>query len=293
MAKAALTLVPTTLPAKAPPPNVSALAREFNVSRQTIRRWRAKGWKPPAQASIEIVQPVQRVATCGHPLAALLILLAISIAVLALVINAQTGWHFGTTPLAAVTFAAMATAGDLLAIVLPSAAARLWHSHHRVMAMAAWVVWSTAAGLAVLASLGFMERNVSDTAASRQAIVTAAASFAEQRTSAIEAARIAANAATKAKDAECMRRGPLCRDREADERTSFDKLNTAIAVPIPTAPAIGVEDPQVTASVRLAKWAGLAVGCNDITNLRLVLMVATANLAGLVLAFGLALRRRA
>jgi len=145
----------------------------------------------------------------------------------------------------------------------------------------------------VFASLGFVERNVSDTATGRRAAVTAAASFAEQRTAAIEAARIAATAATKAKEAECVRRGPLCRDREADERTAFDKLNTAIGVPIPTAPAIGSDDPQVTASVRLAKWGGLAVGSDDITNLRLVLMVATPNLAGLVLAFGLALRRRA
>ena len=225
--------------------------------------------------------------------AGVLILVAIGIAILALVINAQTGWHFGTTPLAAVTFAAMATAGDLLAIVLPSAAARLWHSRHRVLAMAAWVVWSTAAGLAVLASLGFVERNVSDTAAGRRAVVATAAAVTEQRTAAIEAARTAANAATKAKDAECLRRGPLCRDREADERTAFDKLNTAIAVPIPAAPAFGSDDPQVTASVRLAKWAGLAAGPDDVSNLRLILMIAIPNLAGLVLAFGLALRRRA
>jgi len=63
-------------------------------------------------------------------------------------------------------------------------------------------------------------------------------------------------------------------------------------MPIPAAPAIGSDDPQVTASVRLTRWTGLAIGSDDITNLRLVLMVAVPNLAGLVLAFGLALRRR-
>ena len=149
-------------------------------------------------------------------------MVAIGIAMLALVINGQFGHSLGTTPLAAATFAAMATAADLLAIVLPSAASRLWHARHCVMAMAAWVVWSAAAGLAVLASLGFVERNVSDTVAGRQAVVRAAASLAKRRTIAIEAARNAATAATKAKDAECVRRGPLCRDREADERTAFD-----------------------------------------------------------------------
>jgi hypothetical protein len=158
--------------------------------------------------------------------------------------------------------------------------------------VAAWVVWSAAAGLAPFASLGFVERNVSDTVAGRRAVAVAAASITEQRTAAIEAARTAANAATKAKEAECVRRGPLCRDREADERTALNTLNTAIAGPIPAAPAIGVEDPQLTGAVRLAKWAGLPVGSDDVTNVRLILMIATPNLAGLVLAFGHALRRR-
>jgi hypothetical protein len=81
--------------------------------------------------------------------------------------------------------------------------------------------------------------------------------------------------------------------READERAALATLASAIAAPIQAAPGIGSDDPQVTASVRLARWAGLAIGSDDITNLRLVLMVAVPNLAGLVLAFGLALRRRA
>jgi hypothetical protein len=51
-------------------------------------------------------------------------------------------------------------------------------------------------------------------------------------------------------------------------------------------------DPQMTAGVRLATWAGLPVAPTDLVNLRLVLMVAIPNLTGLVLAFGLALRRR-
>jgi hypothetical protein len=311
MAKAALSVVPAILPAKYPhqrlqglqasaassaAPNVSALAREFNVSRQTIRRWRAKGWQPPTHAAIEILAPDQHVASGHAPcrsMATVLIIVASGIAALALTINAQFGHWLGATPLAAVTFAAMAVAADLLAIVLPSAAGHLWHARHRLLAIAGWLVWSAAAALAIFASLGFVERNVSDTAAGRRAVVTAAVVTNDQRTSAIEAARVAANAATRAKDAECVRRGPMCRDREADERAALATLTSAIAVPITAAPAIGSEDPQVTASVRLAKWAGLAVGSDDVSNVRLILMIAIPNLAGLVLAFGLALRRRA
>ena len=120
MAQAALIVPPNITP---PQPNVSALARQYGVDRRTIRRWRAKGWAPVAPDAIKILPKDQSVPTAaqgsGRTLATLLIIVAIGIAGLALVINAQTGWHFGTTPLAATTFAAMATAGDLLAIVLP------------------------------------------------------------------------------------------------------------------------------------------------------------------------------
>jgi hypothetical protein len=134
MAKAALIVSPNTAP---PQPNVSALARQYGVDRRTIRRWRAKGWAPVIPDAIRILPQDQSVPTAaqgsGRTLAALLIIVAIGIAILALAINGQTGWHFGTTPLAAVTFAAMAVAGDLLAIVLLSAAGLLWRTRHRLM----------------------------------------------------------------------------------------------------------------------------------------------------------------
>jgi len=279
------------------PVNVSALARQYGVSRTTIRRWRAKGWTPPTTATIEIVEPSQLASIPstlhGRSLSALLIVVAAAIAGLALVINAQFGHGLGTTPLAAVTFAAMAVVGDLLAVMLPTAAGRLWHACHRGLAVAAWFVWSAAAALAILASLGFVEQNVSDTAAGRRVLVATAAASTNQRTANIEAAKITAEAARKAREGECGKRGPLCRDREADERAANSALASAIAAPIQAAPAVGADDPQVRAVVRLAKWAGLPITADDVGNARLVLMIAIPNLAGLVLAFGIALRRRA
>src|SRR5262249_15804023 len=82
MAKAALIVSPN--PAL-PQPNVSALAREFNVSPRTIRRWRAKGWAPPAPAAIRILPQDQLVPTLAHPpghrLSFVLIVVAIGIAI--------------------------------------------------------------------------------------------------------------------------------------------------------------------------------------------------------------------
>lgn len=190
------------------------------------------------------------------------------------------------------TLAGLAAAGDLLAIVLPTGASALWRARRPVLATAAWMAWIAAATLAILASVGFIELNTGDTAAGRQSIVATLAAVADQRTASIAAAQLAVVTATRAREAECMVRGPKCRDREADERAALAVLGSAIAAPIPAAPAVGTADPQVTASLRLAKWAGLPVGADDVVNLRLALMAALPNIGGLVLAFGVALRRR-
>jgi hypothetical protein len=54
---------------------------------------------------------------------------------------------------------------------------------------------------------------------------------------------------------------------------------------------IGDADPQVTAALRLVRWAGLKLATDDVVNLRLALMAILPNISGLVLAFGSALRR--
>jgi hypothetical protein len=137
------------------PLNVSALAREHGVSRKTIRRRLAKGWRPPAPTEpmgpgaaetaagrdlvsaaptslcaavptslgvpmddaptpgrpghLEVLPPVAHSSSSG---AAILIAVALAIGALALAINGQTGWRFGTTTFAAITFASLSVAGD-------------------------------------------------------------------------------------------------------------------------------------------------------------------------------------
>ncbi len=168
-------------------------------------------------------------------------------------------------------------AGDLLAIVLPSTAIALWHGRRPVLATAAWTTWMVAAALAWMGSLGFNELHISDTAARRQAIVATSVAAADQRSASITAAQLAATAAAKAREAECVKRGPLCRDREADERAALTALNAAIAAPVPTVATIADADPQVTAALRLATWVGLKVTAEDVVNLRLALMAMMPN----------------
>lgn len=236
-------------------------------------------------------EPIHRPVARWTAGAIFLVAIAFAIAALALFVNGQTGWHFGTTPFAAVTFAGLSLAADLLAIVLPATAAALWCGRHRLLAAAAWGVWVIAAAMATLASLGFAELHIGDTAAGRQSVITTSASLATQREDRIAAARLASTAATKAREAECAKRGPLCRDREADERTALVGLNSAVAAPVPTAANIAGADPQVTAALRLATWGGLGLHADDIVNLRLALMALLPNLAGLLLAFAAGLAR--
>jgi hypothetical protein len=278
----------------APTPNVSALAREHGVSASTIRRWLAKGWTPaPVEVLPPCPSPVQPASTPWRLDAIILVAIAAALGALALAINAQTGWRFGTTTLAAATFASLSVAADLLAIILPSTGLALWRARRLVLATTAWTTWTIAAMLAALGSLGFVELHTSDTAAARHAIIATSTALANQREAGVAAAQVAAEAATKARVAECDIRGPRCRDREADERRALAALNDAIAAPVPTVATIGAADPQVTAALRLATWAGLKVTADDVVNLRLALMATLANIAGLVLAFGIALRRSA
>ena len=57
----------------------------------------------------------------------------------------------------------------------------------------------------------------------------------------------------------------------------------------PVAASISTADPQVTATLRLATWAGLKLAAVDVVNARLALMAMLPNIAGLVLMFGVAL----
>jgi hypothetical protein len=236
-------------------------------------------------------QPVEREEhTNGCGIGVVLMGTATAIAVLAITINAQTGWRLGTTPLAGMTLAGLSIAADILAIVLPSAAVALSWNRRWALAVGAWLTWSLAASMATLASVGFASLHISDTAAARAAIVSTATETSSQRTAAIETAKAAADAATKARAAECLKRGPKCREMEHLEQARLSEIQAAIAAPLPTVATIADANPQVTGAVRLATWAGINLTAVDVGNVRLALIGLLPNLSGLVLAFGVALR---
>ena len=245
---------------------------------------------PPAPQGATPAASFRRSGEKASQLGAILLLVAFAVAALGLGINAQTGWRFGTTMMSAATFAGLSVAADVLAIALPTVAVALWLRSRWALASAAWATWSLSLALAVLASIGFVNRHVGDAAAARQAVVSTAAALTAQRDAAIATAKRAVAAAAESREAECKLRGPRCRALEQEEQARLTELAAALAVPLRTAPPVADADPQLAGVLRLANWAGLRVTADDLGNLRLALMALLPNLAGLILCFGVALR---
>jgi hypothetical protein len=223
-------------------------------------------------------------------LGAMLLFMALVVSALAVGINAQTGWRFGTTLMSAATFAGLSMIADMLAITLPTVAVALWLRSRWALASAAWATWTVSLALALLASIGFINGHVSDATAARQAILNTAAELTAQREAAITTAQRAVATAAESREAECKVRGQRCRALEQEEQLRLTELSAVQALPLPAAPSMADADPQLAGVLRLANWAGLRATAGDLGNLRLALMALLPNLAGLLLCFGVALR---
>src|SRR5258706_283639 len=139
-------------------------------------------------------------------------------------------------------------------MILPSVAAVLGRAGHRSWSHLAWIVWPGFLVLAVLAGMGFSAGGLSDTLAGRAGAIEQAVLAKDQRVQSIAIAQRAVDTATEARKAECAARGPRCRDREGDERTALAALNTAIAAPLPLAPAMASADPGGDAAAANLTW---------------------------------------
>jgi transposase-like protein len=292
------------------PHNVSRLAREHGISRSTVRERLRKGWQPagnapapeerPKPAMAPSSPPPPPLATHRHPIAiprlvgaVLLAIAAMAVAGLALAINAQYGAAIGETVLTSWTFMGLAVAVDLLAVTLAPAAVLLWRTKQRGLAIATWATWGVAVFLATLATLGYLQKHLADSSATRAATLTMATATQDQRSEVIAAAKLAVSLAKTSREAECATRGPRCLQREADERTAVNALAAAVASPVVSPAKISDPDPQIAAVSSLAAWLGLRFRPDDVANTRLALWSLILNSGGLVLAvaFGLARSR--
>jgi hypothetical protein len=187
---------------------------------------------------------------------------AIVLAGAGIIINGWFAQSLGSTPIAGYLFLTVGVASDIAALVLPCAAAQL---NRLSMRMLAWMLWLVTVGWALIASVGFVSVNVVDANAARSS-------------PAVELARRIADVATVARQGECIKRGTLCREREADERRALSDLREARSDL--------VSDPQTAAASRLITWVSGGVvspSGGDMALVRLLLLTFLPQAGGLLL----------
>jgi hypothetical protein len=189
----------------------------------------------------------------------------------------MNGWFarsLGSSDAAGWLFFATGVASDLVALVIPSCAARLWESRHRATSLAGWAVWAMTFVFAVTAGIGFASTNIADVTLARASRVTPA----------VAVAQAALSDAMSARDRECKGGvGKFCREREAAVIERRQALDTATQAVGQTA------DPQTDAASRIVAWAthgALQPTGNDFAMLRLVLLALLPQIGGILLMVG-------
>ncbi len=205
------------------------------------------------------------------------ILLTASALALAGVGMTMNGWFarsLGSSDIAGWLFLAIGVTADLIALVMPSCAARLWRGPQRAISLAGWVMWAMTFVFAVTAGIGFASTNIADVTLAR----------ASRTTPAVQTAHAALADVMAARDRECEGGvGKFCREREAavnERRQALDAAMRSVEE---------VADPQTDAAIRIVAWAthgALKPTDNDFAMLRLVLLALLPQIGGILLMVG-------
>jgi hypothetical protein len=242
-------------------------------------------------------------------------LLAIILVIVGFYVNSAFLLAFGRSTEAGLLLAALGLTIDGLTLVLPSAVTLLWMQGRHAWAITTGVVTVMAFAMTLLTTIGFVSTQVGDAVTGRNAIASQRAAIVEDLTR-LKAERAglqftptaerAVTAAEKARDQECGRVGPNCRERVAELNAALrDKALTERAVELDAGittltaklaklPAIATADPQIEGATALVTWlsAGkLALTGHDIAMVRIFGLTVTPALAGLLFALALVLWR--
>jgi hypothetical protein len=196
---------------------------------------------------------------------------AIALAIVGMTMNGWFARSLGSSAIAGWLFLAIGVAADMVALVMPSCAARLWQGRQRGTSLAAWAVWLMTFAFSVTAGVGFASVNIAD-------VTTARAS---RLTPAVQVAQGALMDAMAARDRECKGGvGKFCREREAAVNERRQLVDTAMQSVERTA------DPQTEAATRIVAWlthGALRPSGDDFAMLRLVLLALLPQIGGILL----------
>lgn len=237
---------------------------------QTPQPHQLENASAPAVASRAIAPSHTGVARTGV-VSFLLTTAALALAVVGMTMNGWFARSLGSSDIAGWLFLAIGVAADLVALVMPSCAARLWQHRQRATSLAAWAVWLMTFAFAVTAGVGFASTNITDVTTARASRVTPA----------VQAAQGALTDAMAARDRECKGGvGKFCREREAAVNERRQALDGAMRSVERTA------DPQTEAAIRIVAWlthGALRPSDDDFAMLRLVLLALLPQIGGILL----------
>jgi hypothetical protein len=237
------------------------------------------GWlsEPSRGESVTLVTPSRHIVTPASrpPLSSILLgAAALGLAVVGITMNGWFSRSLGSSDIAGWLFLAIGVAADVVALVVPSCAARLWQARQRATAAAAWGTWVMTFVFAVTAGIGFASTNIADVTMSR----------ASRMTPAVTAAQTALSDAMTARDRECKGGvGKFCRERESaviDRRAALDAAMQSVQ---------GLADPQADAAVHLVQWITHGVikpTGDDFSMVRLMLLALLPQIGGILLMIG-------
>jgi hypothetical protein len=165
-----------------------------------------------------------------------------------------------TDPLAAKTFATLSATSEVIAVAMPTAMSFYWRDRQRFSALIGAAVLAIALTVVALASSGFVIQNVSDATLIRS-----------ERSHAVAPAQAALDDAKAARDRECVKVGPVCRQREDvvnQRQAELDRADTEATL---------AADPQAEA---------LHVTSNTLRTVKATVLVAMCLATGLIIALG-------
>lgn len=255
-----------------------------------------------------------------------LFLVALALGGTGLVMNARYAASLGSSDEGAIVLAVVGVAVDILSMVLPSGAIMLWRRDHPLLAIVPWCVWPIMVVLSLMASAGYASVHIGDALADRSKAMTTTANRAsdiqrsrDERTIISETRSLAEieiqiqrerpKVDRVDRDAWDVTRGctrltadtmkacaPILPLRQAFERARRkDKLDedirkaeasSAEAMPITSA------DPQAETVSAIVGWLSrgtITPSSADIARLRIIGLVATPSMAGVILMLATAL----
>jgi hypothetical protein len=260
---------------------------------------------------------VRRDGVPSRVLAATVFGLGLLTAAVGLYLNASFLWKFGRTSEAGLVFAVVGLVTDTITLVLPATVMVLWQRGRRGLALTGSCMYVIAVAMTLLTAVGFAATNIDDAiagrgaaAAQRTALLDDISRLKAERNALVfmPADHGAIAAAQTARDQECGRVGPNCRQRvaelnavlrdkaAADRAAEIDARIATQAAMVNALPTLASADPQIEAARAAVVWLSgghLTASSEDIRMTRVLGIAAVLFMAGLLLAFGTALRQPA